>query len=544
MIEIKEIRKQFPQYSEIGDGELILGIHRKFYPEMHVKTFVNSIGGADIAMAKLPKGAMRDYWRENVVKPMDDETSEQMQARTVGTADGAVGDAGGRLGAIARSALQGGTFGFGDEIVAGGTTALKNTFGEGTTYEAELQAERDRLQIGREQNPKSTLAAEIGGAVALPGAAVKSGASKIGNTLRAGGVSAVGGGVYGFGAGEGGAENRLKDARNTALVAGSLGAAAPVIGSQVKRLYDAASMKKAIKAAGRTAPSLDELKAMAQKIYAEADNAAPLPRGEFASSMRSALDTATRKGLDADLTPGASTAFNRAIDAATDPNSSIGFREVDILRRKAQIPAGNVANRTESALGAGLINTLDDFIDTASPKLGKEIGEARKMWTQLRKSEAVAKIVKNAELQPSGFNNGLKIGFRSLLKNEKALRGFTDAEIKAMRQIVEGTKTGNILSKVGKFGVGLGNQSNMLLSSLGMGAGAVAGGIPGAVLAPALGTLAQKGAERSTAASTRALQGLLASGGNVAAPKLSQQAQGLIEQSIIRASRGVEPISQ
>ena len=544
MIEIEQIREKFPQYSEVSDGELILGIHRKFYPEMHVKTFVNSIGGADIAMAKLPKGAMRDYWRDNVVKPMDDETSEQIQARTVGTVDGVVGDAGGKLGSIARSALQGGTFGFGDEIVAGGATALKNTFGEGTTYDAELQAERDRLQIGREQNPKSTLAAEIGGAVALPGAAIKSGASKLGNALRAGGVSAAGGGVYGFGAGEGGAENRLKDARNTALISGGLGAAAPVIGSQVKRLYDASSMKKAIKAAGKTAPSLDELKAMAQKIYAEADNAAPLPRGEFASSMQGSLDKATRKGLDVDLTPAANTAYDRAIESATSQAKGIGFQELDILRRKAAIPAGDFANKTQSSLGTGLIHSIDDFVSDASPELGKKAGEARAMWTQLNKSEDVARIVRNAKLQASGFDNGLKMGFRALLKSDKARSGFSPDEIKAMEQIAKGTTMGNFMTKIGKLGVGLGNQSNMLLSSLGAGAGAAVGGVPGAIVMPALGTLAQKGAERSTVASTKALQGLLASGGNVAAPKLSQQARGLIEQSIIRASRGVEPISQ
>lgn len=134
---------------------------------------------------------------------------------------------GGRGGAMARSGLQGLTFGFGDEIVAGGAAAL----GPGN-YSQNLAAERARLGQGRAEYPVATTGAEIAGAA---GTAIAAGYGRLpamastGQKTRAGAaIGSAEGATYGFGSGEGGLQNRAERALYGAAGGAALGAAAPL----------------------------------------------------------------------------------------------------------------------------------------------------------------------------------------------------------------------------------------------------------------------------------------------------------------------------
>lgn len=188
--------------------------------------------------AGLPEGFVLD---EGPAQPAPVLTADE-QTPTSGRKGDKV--AGTRLAAdLGSTTLQGATLNFGDEIVAGLSAPLhsvKNYFtGEGPTsigenYDQALALQRDKIEATREQRPGSALATEVGGALLT--AKVPLGLAAKAQTLTgAVGRSALAGagmgGVAGFGAGEGGAENRLEEAKTGALVGGAVGGLAPVVGA-------------------------------------------------------------------------------------------------------------------------------------------------------------------------------------------------------------------------------------------------------------------------------------------------------------------------
>ena len=186
-----------------------------------------------------------------------------------------------------RAVVQGGFFGGGDEVVAGGV-ALKNellqlapeTFqgiGDylglpgsfssvdrpmGEVYDASLGSERSDLGQFREEQPVIAYGSEIlgsiptavvgggallrGGAAAARAAGVTRNATQTANLgrslaqkmLAGSGAGAVEGSVYGFNAGEGGAGPRFEDALEGALIGAVGGAAIPAAALGAKKIVN------------------------------------------------------------------------------------------------------------------------------------------------------------------------------------------------------------------------------------------------------------------------------------------------------------------
>jgi len=151
-----------------------------------------------------------------------------------------------------RSIAQGLTLGFSDEIEAAGKTAVSKIGqlfgGEGKSYDDSLDEIRDKLEAYRGAKPMEALGYELGGAVVpalgaglftfgTGGAAVGTAtAARVAPTLaRAAKIGAIEGGIAGFGTGEGGFKDRAKSAAVGTALGGTLGAAIPVAGQQVKR---------------------------------------------------------------------------------------------------------------------------------------------------------------------------------------------------------------------------------------------------------------------------------------------------------------------
>lgn len=538
MTTLAELRAKFPQYDNVSDGDFLIGLNRKFYPNMHPREFLNSIEGGQNAHATIRNDNLKSWYRENVTKPLAGETEDQTNRRLGGALTERTVSAGGPVVSGARGALQGLSLGFGDELVAGGTSALS-----GMPYEEALADERRRLELGREVNPVATYSGELAGAIALPLGAVSRGGSALVNAAKSAGMGGLLGSIYGFGAGEGGAEERAKNAVSTGAVSALVGGAIPLVGEGIRKAYNAAQNAAATRAAVKGAPALDDLQAQASAIYQQADNAV-LPRAPFAQTAQAAVTASARKGMDPDLTPGASRVADRIMDAANDQNPALGFQELDILRRKAAIPAGNVQNRTESAIGTGFIERIDDFVENVDPALAGEIGKARDMWARLRRSELIQNAIERAKNQASGFESGIRIHFRAILNNKKLSRGFSEAELDAMRAVVEGTTFGNIMKKVGIMGLSAGQGG----SGLGVGLGSAFGGSVGAAVGGPLGAAvgatlpvvigsgARKLAERSTVKAADRAAGLVASGGvQGAVPTLAPMTQEAIETALRRA---------
>lgn len=155
---------------------------------------------------------------------------------------------------VVRSVAQGASFGFADEIAAGGDALLGHLVGRGSQagsfgerYEQNLAAERGRDRAAAESNPIQTTAGNIVGAVgggiaATPRAVVQGAATTWGAVGRLTGLGAAQGGVAGFGAGEGGVENRLSEAQTGAAFGGVAGAVAPAVGAGVVRAVRGAQL--------------------------------------------------------------------------------------------------------------------------------------------------------------------------------------------------------------------------------------------------------------------------------------------------------------
>lgn len=120
---------------------------------------------------------------------------------------------------------QGLSFGFSDEIKAG----LRSLFGD--NYENALNYEREKLNQISKESPVASVAGEVTGALLtaplMPAANILRGANVASRAVNAAATGGLLGGVYGFGTGQDGVENRL----NNAIGTGAVGALTGGIGA-------------------------------------------------------------------------------------------------------------------------------------------------------------------------------------------------------------------------------------------------------------------------------------------------------------------------
>jgi hypothetical protein len=196
------------------------------------------------------------------------------------------------------------------------------------------------------------------------------------------------------------------------------------------------------------------------------------------------------------------------LDDATQQNLSL--RDVDELRQ--------VLNETISGASARERRTLmmvkeglDDYLDSLGPGMARGnikdgvgyLKEARSMWAMTRKQETIEGIISNAQLQATGFENGLRVGFRSLAKNKKAMRNFTQAEQEAIRRVAIGGPVENALRAF----AWLSPTKTLGAAITGFTAGST-GGLPAAAMA-GVGSLATKGAQAATVGNVNNLERLV-----------------------------------
>ena len=143
------------------------------------------------------------------------------------------------FGGLGRSALQGATFGFGEELLAGARSVDSDE-----TYQQALEDERSALRTFRSRHPYAAFGAELAGSLplaAIPGAGVARAATLGERLAQSAKAGAAMGAAYGAGAGEGGLLERGKSAAVGAVggaVAGPLATevAAPAIGRAAQAL--------------------------------------------------------------------------------------------------------------------------------------------------------------------------------------------------------------------------------------------------------------------------------------------------------------------
>lgn len=168
---------------------------------------------------------------------------------------------------IGEQAMQGATFGFGDEItsaLASVPVSIATGMSVPEAYKAGQELSRESMAAQQEQRPVLSTLSNIAGGLATgvagtgtkAGAAVATGISRgllpqarglsaraanlFSKALVGGGAGAASGAVYGAGTGEG---NRIESAKQGAITGGAIGAALPVIGTGIGAAASAAIPK-------------------------------------------------------------------------------------------------------------------------------------------------------------------------------------------------------------------------------------------------------------------------------------------------------------
>lgn len=335
------------------------------------------------------------------------------------------------------------------------------------------------------------------------------------------GLQAVGEVVAPIGEAISGAEKFLGDTTFDITGSPALAAAAATIPTAIGEVIGVALGKGAVKTAknakiaakegiitrelAEAAPTIDQLFDTSREVYKEIDDLGASLKPQPFEDLTQKLDkVTTNMGINPIITPKATQAV-KEFDAIV--GESVTLTELDILRKVAQ-NAAKSTEKADAAIGVAMIDTIDQAMDNfkrkdfTRPQDGAEIGKrykvARNLWGRARRSEIIEEAFEDARNQASGFENGIRTQFRSLLKNKRQRRFFSKSEINAMNRVVRGSTGENIAKLIGKFGFTEGGATSFLGASIGIGAGATIGGPIGAVIVPAIGQISKGLAQRLT----------------------------------------------
>lgn len=444
-----------------------------------------------------------------------------------------------RPSAFGTGALQGMTLGFGDELMAGllspieagvrayrGEDSGKGLLDRlGSGYDAALDRERGVLKTAERDHPVATTVGNLGGGLALGSTLSNGGVTLLKGAptvAKAAGEGALYGAAQGLGEGEG-FKNRIEKA----AVGGTFGG---LVGGTFGKIADILATRGVTK----LVPSTDDLKDAAQIAYKNADQAGLILKPQGIQTLSNDIKTdLANDGFLPRLHPRIAATLDEIDNVA---GQNVTLKGVDVLRRVAN-NAKMSTDPSEARLGGKIVNRLDDYLDSLGPadiltgdaKGVDALKEARKLWSQTKKSELVEDAAWKGDLRAastgSGGNtdNAIRQNIRAILTSPKKSAGFTDAEKAAMETVVRGTKSQNLARLIGK----LSPEGNGLMLTLGAGGAAATSGAT--VPLSLAGFAAKRIADAATPANLRIVEAIIRSGGKMPAKQLTAGQQLVLE---------------
>ena len=379
-------------------------------------------------------------------KGPDFDKSQDEYFRDIGFSGG--GDAGNPIGNYARAATQGLTFGFGDEIEAGISSAL----GRGS-YGENVARIRNQIDEFREVNPVGAIAAEFAGGV-IPGvftggaglaasagrSALKAGGGQL--LRRAAATGAAQGALAGAGSSEGGIADRATGAAIGGAAGGLVGAALGAVPGMTQEA------RQALKAGLPITP----LRSFGGTGAAAEDALATLPfagdfirnaQGELPRKVRFKLfqqamkpiggakeikESMTTREMLAKARELKDEAYERALDGASLPDPD--QLQVKIIERALEASEG------DPDLAAGIFEVSEKFLNrlnfiTDGASIKRFDGDLKDLISKLKggtaQQRAVAQFVSDARdefFQALDGSEGLKAANRAyalLMPIQKAM---------------------------------------------------------------------------------------------------------------------------
>lgn len=348
----------------------------------------------------------------------------------------------------------------------------------------------------------------------IPGAIRQAGQTTMGRegvlaaTTGAGGELGGAGGevageqIGGMIGGEEGAERGAEIGRAAGQMAGSF--AAPIAGAVTKEALDSVRSRAARRLLSQSAPTIDNLKQASREVYREIDDLGATVNSNRVTRLSNELSQSVRKeGFNRRIHPKVAAAL-REFEQVEGTDQALS--NIDTLRRVAGSAAQSI-EPDEARLGRLMVDKVDDFLENLGPnafvggnktKVGPLYRDARQMWRRAKKAEIVEEAMGKARNQASGFENGLRTQFRSILNNKRVRRNFNEDELAAMRRVVQGGSMENLTKAIGKFGFSEDQAVRMLMPSLGVAGGAAVGGPAGAVAVPLVGQVSRSLSQKLT----------------------------------------------
>lgn len=207
--------------------------------------------------------------------------------------------------------------------------------------------------------------------------------------------------------------------------------------------------------------STGALERVAQSKYQQLDaSGIQLNNEAFSNSM-----TNIQKGLRSEgYTPKAYPKITGALEELTSTAQPKDWTELQALRKMIKGAQASI-DPDEKRLASILLDKYDDYLlsvpktDVVSgdvKQVGRLWDDARDAYSRMKKSEVFEDMLKNAELDKSKFTqsgaeNSLAQQLRTLAKNDKKMRLFTQDEQKAITQAAKGDTTQNLLKFFGRF---------------------------------------------------------------------------------------------
>lgn len=479
MTTIAEIRQSYPQYADMSDRQLADALHEKFYSDIPRAEFDAKVGIkpdpslegiAKQAGVGVAKGAIGMAGTGPDFKEMAGQTAERITGSPT-------------AGNLARTAITWSPIG---PLTMGPTSQAIQRGVEGVT--------------GPFRKPQNI--AEEGAQTAgefLLGAALPGGwAARLARVLAP--AAAV------------------ETAGQTARELGPEGS------EQAVRLITGLLVPTGGRSRQVEGPTRPQLRAASDAQYAEARSLPVEFSPAFGNRVADQVETALiQAGVRDHTTPGVWRSvqeLRHPIGRNPNQPGPITITDIDSARQAIRGAQGQPGSPDARASGIA-IRALDDALETAQtrdvvrghqylPQLLDTMGRARGNYRAQANAGEIERATNRAELQAasagvgSNIDNATRQQFKAILNSPSRSRGFSRAELDAMRAIVEGSTEGNAVRHIGRLA-----PTGIVSAALSGGSGYALGGPTGAMLLPGIGAISKAISDRETAHRVREVSNMV-----------------------------------
>lgn len=280
--------------------------------------------------------------------------------------------------------------------------------------------------------------------------------------------------------------------------------------SGLKALPDVPVARQADLAIQNSIPEAQDLKRASSEIFKEIDKKGVNIKNSLAKKLVDKIDEDFSKTTFNDVQ--SKKTFNLVNGLKDEVNSgkNIKVSELDSIRKSLGAISRDIGNNTDATAAKMVMSKIDGLYDTVD--LGKDFKSARNLFFRGLKTNKIDDVIENSKNSASGFEKGLQVELRKILRSTKESKKFNDKEKALMKDIVRGEGKSKVLNLLSKFDIGSTDKLRMTGLLLSGAAGLVSGGA--AVALPILGKLSSIALEKFAKNRANVLKEMASAGDN------------------------------